>query len=176
LIETFAWQGRQLTLRPIRPEDEAQHLVFLGQLSPEDIRMRVFYSRRTIERTELARMTQIDYAREMAFVAVAADPSDASGAEQTLGVVRAVADPDNIAAEFGIIIRSDLKGGGLGHILMDKIIRYARDNGTQRLVGTVITENRPMLALALELGFVLPATEEAGQTCEIVLNLQAASA
>jgi acetyltransferase len=176
LIETFAWQGRQLSLRPIRPEDEAQHLAFLGQLSPEDIRMRVFYSRRTIERTELARMTQIDYAREMAFIAVTADPSDASGAEQTLGVVRAVADPDNIAAEFGIIIRSDLKGGGLGHILMDKIIRYARDNGTQRLVGTVITENRPMLELARELGFVLPSVEGAGQTCEIVLNLQGAGA
>ncbi len=172
LTESFSWQGRQLSLRAIRPEDEAQHLAFLGQLSPEDIRMRVFYSRRTIERTELARMTQIDYAREMAFVAVAADPNDPSGAEQTLGVVRAVADPDNIAAEFGIIIRSDLKGGGLGRILMDKLIRYARDNGTQRLVGTVITENRPMLDLARDLGFVLPDTEGAGQTCEIVLALQ----
>jgi acetyltransferase len=83
-----------------------------------------------------------------------------------------VADTDNIAAEFGIIIRSYLKGGGLGHILMDKIIRYARDNGTQRLVGTVITENRPMLELARELGFVLPSTEGAGQSCEIALKLQ----
>jgi acetyltransferase len=171
-VETLPWQGRILTLRPIKPEDEAQHLAFLGQLAPEDIRMRVFYSRRSIERSELARLTQIDYAREMAFLAVARDPGDAQGAEQTLGVVRAVADPDNISAEFGIIIRSDMKGRGLGQVLMDKIIRYARDNGTQRLVGTVINENRAMLELARELGFVQSQAEPGGQTCEIVLTLQ----
>ncbi len=170
LIERFTWKGRELTLRPIRPEDEAQHLAFLEKLDPEDIRMRVFYSRRSIERTELARLTQIDYAREMAFVAVALD--EAAGSEQTLGVVRAIADPDNIAAEFGIIIRSDLKGGGLGRILLDKMVRYARDNGTQRLIGTVISENKPMLDLARELGFVQSASE-AGQTCEISLALSA---
>ncbi len=167
LIETFTWKGRELTLRPIRPEDEAQHLAFLEQIDPEDIRMRVFYSRRSIERTELARLTQIDYAREMAFLAVV---QDAAGAEQTLGVVRAIADPDNIAAEFGIIIRSDLKGGGLGRILLDKMVRYARDNGTQRLIGTVISGNKPMLQLAHELGFVQAA--QAGQTCEIALELR----
>ena len=82
--------------------------------------MRVFYSRRSIERSELARLTQIDYEREMAFVAVAPGPD---GAEQTLGVARAVADPDNIDAEFGIIVRSDLKGTGLGSVLMHKLIR-----------------------------------------------------
>jgi acetyltransferase len=169
LIQALEWKGRALTLRPIRPEDEAQHLAFLARLDPEDIRMRVFYSRRSIEHTELARLTQIDYEREMAFVAVAAKPKDAA-AEQTLGVVRAIADPDNIAAEFGIIIRSDLKGGGLGRILMDKMIRYARDKGTQRLVGTVIAENKAMLELARELGFVQSAVEP-GQPCEVVLEL-----
>ncbi len=168
LVEQLAWKGRSLTLRPIRPEDEAQHLAFLGQLDPEDIRMRVFYSRRSIERSELARLTQIDYEREMAFLAV---EQDDAGAEQTLGVVRAIADPDNIAAEFGIIIRSDLKGGGLGRILMDKMVRYARDKGTQRLIGTVISENKPMLLLAHELGFV-QTPSPAGQTCEITLELR----
>ncbi len=153
LVETITWQGQSLSLRPIRPEDEAQHLAFLEKLDPEDIRMRVFYSRRSIERTELARLTQIDYAREMAFVAVAADPADPSGREQTLGVVRAISDPDNIAAEYGIIIRSDLKGGGLGRILMEKMVRYAREHGTQRLEGLVIAENRAMLELCRELGF-----------------------
>lgn len=172
LIDSFDWQGRRLTVRPIRPEDEAQHLAFLERLSPEDIRMRVFYSRRSIERTELARLTQIDYEREMAFVAVAPDPDDPNGREQTLGVVRAIADPDNVAAEFGIIIRSDLKGGGLGHILMEKIIRYARDHGTQRLVGTVFTENKPMLDLARELGFEVEHPEPGAQTCGVVLELK----
>ena len=58
-----------LTLRPIRPEDQAQHLAFLARLDPVDVRLRVFYSGRSIERSELARLTQIDYDREMAFVA-----------------------------------------------------------------------------------------------------------
>jgi len=151
LIETVAWQGRDVTLRPIRPEDEAQHLEFLGRLEPADIRMRVFYSRRSIERSELARLTQIDYERELAILAVAAGPD---GVEQTLGVARAVADPDNIDAEFGIIVRSDLKGTGLGRVLMEKLIRTLRGHGTQRLVATVLEENRRMLALAKELGFV----------------------
>ncbi len=168
LVEQLDWKGRRLTLRPIRPEDEAQHLAFLEQLDPEDIRMRVFYSRRSIERSELARLTQIDYEREMAFLAVV---QDASGAQQTLGVVRAIADPDNLAAEFGIIIRSDLKGGGLGRILLEKMVRYARDKGTQRLIGTVIAQNKAMLLLAHELGFVQSPSVE-GQTCEITLALR----
>jgi acetyltransferase len=90
----------------------------------------------------------------MVFIAVAREPDDASGTEQTLGVVRAIADPDNRDAEFGIIIRSDLKGQGLGQLMMDKLIRYLRAHGTQRLVGTVLQENRPMRALAQRLGFV----------------------
>jgi acetyltransferase len=145
LVETLAWQGRQLTLRPIRPEDEAQHLAFLGQLSPEDVRMRVFYSRRSIERSELARLTQIDYAREMAFVAVA--PGE-GGVEETLGVARAICDPDNDAAEFGVIVRSDIKGGGLGERLMRKLIQHLQRRGTRRLVGSVLHENPRMLQLA----------------------------
>ena len=71
LSETIAWHGQRLELRPIRPEDEALHTDFLMHLDPEDIRMRVFYSRRTMARSELARLTQIDYTREMAFVAIA---------------------------------------------------------------------------------------------------------
>src|SRR5690606_33798051 len=74
LAESYEWASaagpRTVTLRPIRPEDEARHRALLERTSPEDIRMRVFYSRRTIERSELARLTQIDYEREMAFVAV----------------------------------------------------------------------------------------------------------
>ena len=150
LAESWIWQGDAITLRPIRPEDEAQHRRFLEQLEPDDIRLRVFYSRRTIEHSELARLTQIDYAREMAFIATR--PTVDEG-EETLGAVRAMVDPDNIAAEFGVIVRSDLKGSGLGHRLMVKIIEYLRERGTQRIVGTVLRENTGMLALAQRLGF-----------------------
>jgi len=170
LSESLRWDDRLLTLRPVRPEDEAQHRAFLEALDPEDVRLRVFYSRRSIEHSELARLLQIDYEREMAFIAVAADPD---GREQTLGVVRAVADPDNEAAEFGIIVRSDLKGQGLGRLLMDKLIRYLRARGTRRLVGEVIVENSRMRALAHELGFVEAAAEDGDRCCAITLELQA---
>jgi acetyltransferase len=168
LVETLEWQGRRLTLRPIRPEDEVQHMAFLGRLDPADVRMRVFYSRRSIERSELARLTQIDYAREMALVAVEAD---AAGNEQTLGVVRAIADPDNLSAEFGIVVRSDLKGARLGELLMQRIIDYQRGHGTKKLVATVLAANTRMLELARRLGFTESASDEGGGVRRIELPL-----
>ncbi len=181
LVETVNWQDRVVTLRPMRPEDEAQHLEFLGSLDPVDVRMRVFYSRRSIERSELARLTQIDYEREMAIVAVAPGPE---GVEQTLGVARAVADPDNIDAEFGIVVRSELKGSGLGDLLMHKLIRTMREHGTRRLVATVLVENKRMLALANDIGFEVdrpPAQDiqfgrnDGDGTISISLDLQPAT-
>ncbi|HRH89879.1 MAG TPA: GNAT family N-acetyltransferase, partial [Rubrivivax sp.] len=157
LVETLPWRGGTLTLRPIRPEDEVQHTTFLSKMDPADVRMRVFYSRRSIERSELARLTQIDYAREMAFVAVDSGPD---GEPRTLGVVRAIADADNASAEFGIVIRSDMKGHGLGMLLMQRIIDYQRSHGTSKLVATVLAENTRMLQLAQHLGFVEKASDE----------------
>jgi acetyltransferase len=152
LEELLNWQGRAVCLRPIRPEDEALHKEFLQELDPEDVRMRVFYSKRSMERSELARLVQIDYAREMAFIATAT-ATGPDGQLQTLGVVRAMTDPDNLEAEFGVIVRSDLKGSGLGLLLMQKMIAYLRSQGTQRLVATVLDYNERMLKLARELGF-----------------------
>ena len=169
LVETLDWHGRRLTLRPIRPEDEVQHMAFLSRLDPADIRMRVFYTRRSIERSELARLTQIDYAREMAFVAVEAD---ADGNDQTLAVVRAIADPDNVNAEFGIVVRSDLKGARLGELLMQRIIDYQRGQGTRKLVATVLAHNTRMLELARRLGFVERASAEGNDVRWIELALQ----
>jgi acetyltransferase len=168
LSEAVDWQGRSITLRPIRPEDEAQHLAFLARLDPADVRMRIFYSRRSIERSELARLTQIDFEREMAFIATAAL---AEGGEETLAVVRAVADPDNIDAEFGIVVRSDLKGAGLGELMLNKLIAYQRQRGTQRLVATVLVENARMLDLARELGFALESEQPESDTRRIFLVL-----
>ena len=126
---------------------------------------------RSIERSELARLTQIDYEREMAIVVVV---PGADGAQETLGVVRVVADPDNIAAEFGIIVRSDLKGSGLGKLLMLKLIRTLREHGTQRLIATVLTQNHRMLEMAQGLGFVLGQPSLEDGTREISIALQSA--
>jgi acetyltransferase len=153
LEETFAWDDGQMLLRPIRPDDGERHLAFLQRLDPEDIRMRVFSSRRSIAPSELARLTQIDYEREMAFIATIAGADGTDGQPETIGTVRAVTDADNARAEFGIVVRSDLKGRSLGFLLMNKMIRYCRSRGTGELVGDVLRENTGMLKLARALGF-----------------------
>jgi acetyltransferase len=163
LAETWDWQGQPVTVRPIRPEDEARHLAFLERLDPEDVRLRIFYSRRSIARSELARLTQIDYEREMAFIVV-----DAGG--ETLAVVRGLTDPDNVEAEFGIVVRSDLKGSGLGERLMLKLIAYHRSRGTQLLRADVLAENSRMLALAKGLGFEIgKRTTDGSRSIQLVL-------
>jgi acetyltransferase len=169
LSETWPWNGDTLTVRPIRPEDEDQHRAFLSRLDPADIRMRIFYSRRQMEHSELARLTQIDYGREMAFIATR---TGEGRVEETLGVVRAICDPDNQDAEFGIVVRSDLKGGGLGARLMNKLIAYLRAKGTRRLVANVLQENERMLQLAHELGFKLEAQPADAGVRWISLDLQ----
>jgi acetyltransferase len=150
LEECIDFHGGRVLIRPIRPEDEGAHQRFFARLAPEDIRFRFFGVLKTLDHTQIARYTQIDYDREMAFIAVGAGDDGPPG---TLGVVRAICDPDNVRAEFAIIVRSDLKGKGLGRILMEKIIRYSRDRGTESLVGEVLEYNEPMLALARQFGF-----------------------
>jgi len=151
LCETITWHGQPLLLRPIRPEDEAQHRAFVERLAPEDLHFRFFSWRRELSRSELARLTQIDYDREMAFIAVR---EQADGTPETLGVARAVIDPDNIEAELGVIVRSDLKGEGLGSLLLDKLIAFLAQRGTQRLVAFVLRDNAAMRDLAQSKGFV----------------------
>ena len=166
LSETLEWDGRRITIRPVRPEDEPAHRAFIDSLDPDDMRMRFFHSRPRLERTELARLVQIDYTREMAFIATA---DDASGTPQTLGVARAIADPDNVQAEFGIILRADLKGHGLGRLLLDRLITYQRAAGTLRLVATILAENESMRALGRRLGFTEQPTP--GDACTVQLSL-----
>ena len=171
LVEHFDWRGRAATLRPIRPEDEAQHLAFLERIEPADIRMRLFYTRRTIERSELARLTQIDYEREMAFIVTVPMEGEGAPGEETLGVVRAFVDPDNVEAEYGILIRSDTKGAGLGRRLMTKLIDFLRGRGTQRLMAIVLAENTAMLELAVKLGFQVGEVENDPAVRRVVLTL-----
>jgi acetyltransferase len=157
LEETIDWRGMRLTIRPIRPEDEPAHRAFIAAMSPDDLRMRFFGAVRGFDHSQLARMTQIDYDREMALIATLAD---ASGAQQTLGVARIVTDPDNESAEFAVAVRSDMKGKGLGRLLMTRIIDCARARGTRFIVGEILRENTAMLALAKAFGFEMHASED----------------
>jgi acetyltransferase len=160
LEECIGWEGRELMLRPIRPEDAPQHVAFFKSLDPEDVRFRMFTRMSELPPSQLARLTQIDYDREMAFIATVST----GGVAETLGVARAVADPDNVSAEFAVIVRSDLKGHGLGAILMDKLIRYCRSRGTLELVGDALPHNHRVLQLARRLGFTVTPNPASGTT------------
>jgi acetyltransferase len=143
--------GRAFVLRPIRPEDApALRKMVEERTTPEDRRLRFFASFRTLAPELCARLTQIDYDREMALVAV--EPGAPPG-EAFCGVVRLAADPDRESAEYAILVRSDLKGQGLGTALMQALIDHARAQGIGELFGVVLQENRSMLDLAERLGF-----------------------
>ncbi|MBG0790352.1 MAG: bifunctional acetate--CoA ligase family protein/GNAT family N-acetyltransferase [Desulfovibrionaceae bacterium] len=145
--------GRQVTLRPIRPEDEETHRLFLGSLTDEDLRLRFFgVVQREFDHKDIARFTQIDYDREMAFIATAMDDR---GEPETLGVMRTNTKPDNTEAEFAIVVRSDMKNQGLGSLLFRKGILYTRDRGTRLLIGQTMVENKAMQGLSRKHGFMV---------------------
>ncbi|WP_322030149.1 GNAT family N-acetyltransferase [Paraburkholderia sp. J76] len=159
LEETLDWHGERLTIRPIRPEDEDMHRTFVESMTPDDLRLRFFSAVRSFDHSQLARMTQIDYDREMALIAVV---HGEDGRPRTLGVARAVADPDNETAEFAVAILSNLKRGGLGRLLLSRIIAYVRSRGTHWLLGEALRENAPMIGLARACGFTVTPTEDPG--------------
>jgi acetyltransferase len=115
----------------------------------------------------LTKFSHIDYQKEMAFIAV----DENSVPPTTLGVVRAVMLPDRDDAEFAIVIRSDMKGIGLGRLLMQKIIDYSRSAGTHRLIGEILVDNHQMQRLARRLGFTLAPTQS--DVIEAALDLRA---
>jgi len=160
--------GREVFVRPIRPEDQPAHREFVSRLTREDLRLRLMGVTRDIPPKEMARLVQIDYDREMAFIATAPGPS---GAEETLAVVRAVANADNTKADFAVMVRSDLKRAGLGSFLMSKMIDYCRSRGTGEIVGQVLAENEAMLSLARKLGFEVRPMPDRSR-CEVVLKLR----
>jgi acetyltransferase len=142
--------GTPVFIRPIRPEDEAALIRTHEQLTPEDVHMRFFHYMKAMSHETAARLTQIDYNREMALIAV---PQDAP--EEIWGVVRIAADPDNACAEYAIAVRSELKGRGVGYLLMQRILEYARERGIGTVWGDVLSENERMLQINQELGFDL---------------------
>ena len=159
LEETIEFEDRPLLLRPIRPEDGPAHLALFDALTPDDVRYRMFVRVRELSPSQLARFTQIDYDREMAFIATRMGPD---GKDETLGVGRVVADPDNVSAEFAVLVRSDLKGHGLGKALMNKLIACCRARGTREIVGEALPQNTRLIRLVKGLGFEVTAAPEEG--------------
>ncbi len=154
---TIQPDGMMFDIRPIAPADIRLYPAFFDKVSQEDIRLRFLSPRRHFDDAMLKRLTQIDYEREMAFLALPA------GKEEIAGIARLSADPDRRTAEYGLLIRSDLQGHGLGRALLELLIEYAHAEKVGIIEGHVLSENRKMLALCRELGFRIDSiTDEPG--------------
>jgi acetyltransferase len=161
--------GSQATLRPVRPEDEPVFQETFAQLDKEDVRMRFFAPLGKLTHVLAARLTQIDYDRQMAFVAIRRRPD---GTTEGLGVVRIAIDPNHERGEYAVVVRSDLKGAGLGHLLMMAIIDYAKRQGLREIFGLVLRENERMLRMARQLGFTLHSAADDPTLVEVKLALR----
>jgi acetyltransferase len=145
LVERWCTGGETLEIRPIRPEDAEAHVALFRRFSPEDIRYRFFAMLRELPAEQTARLTQIDYDREMAMIAVRGD--------ETVGVARLVREPPGTEAEFAVAVDPAMKGRGVGRHLMERIITWARAQGLSAINGQILADNAPMLAFIRRLGF-----------------------
>lgn len=157
--------GWKVFARPVRPDDEPLILHLLQHVSKEDLRLRFFDSIKQFSHPFLVRLTQLDYARAMAFAAF----DEASG--DILGVVRVHSDPAGEIGEYAILLRSDLKGRGLGWALMQMIIEYGKSEGLTQIIGQILHENSVMLKMCRELGFEVKTNPEDRGLCDVTLVL-----
>ncbi|HEX4329522.1 MAG TPA: bifunctional acetate--CoA ligase family protein/GNAT family N-acetyltransferase [Burkholderiales bacterium] len=141
--------GTQFLLRPIRPEDAAIETRFVESLSEQSRYMRFFNPIKSLSLRLLARLTQVDYDRELALLATQGE----GAAEHIIGVVRYSPNADGVSCEFAIAIADDWHGRGLGSLLMRRLIEAARVAGYQRLTGSVLEGNSKMHSLMRRLGF-----------------------
>ena len=139
--------GERVLIRPVRPEDMTLYPEFLGDVSAEDLRLRFFSRIAELSAAEIDKLSHLDYGREMAFIALDEDTG------HMLGLVRLKDELDEETAEFAILVRSRLKGHGLGWLLMRRVIDYAKEQGLRRVYGDVLVENTTMLQMCAELGF-----------------------
>lgn len=151
-------------VRPIRPEDAPALMDMARRTDAADLRLRFHGAVRGLDEAAAARLSQIDYDREMALVAIAPDQSFA-------GVARLVFDPDFSRAEYAIIVRSDLQGRGLGRALLAEALAYARLRGASTVWGDVLIENGEMIALARGLGAHLQQIEGASELTRTSFHL-----
>jgi len=159
-------EGTEILVRPVRPEDEPLYGPFFAAVTQQDLRLRFFAPVKEFGHSFIARFTQIDYARAMAFIAI----EESSG--KMLGVVRLHADANYDSGEYAILVRSDLKGRGLGYLLMQMIIEYARAEGIKSIEAQVLSENSAMLAMCRELGFAIAPDPRDPDTCLVKLALR----
>lgn len=156
--------GWRISVRPLRPEDEPTIHEFLRHVTPHDLRLRFFAPMKEFTHEFIARLTQLDYARAMAFIAF-------DDKNEMVGVVRLHSDSIYESGEYAILLRSDLKGRGLGWALMQLIIDYARSEGLKTISGDVLKENVVMLEMCRQLGFEIKPDPTEPDICDVRLKL-----
>lgn len=161
--------GRSFLIRPILPEDEPELRELVKRMPAEDLRMRFFQPIRELSHEMAARLTQLDYEREMAIIVT--DPNELPGQGKIWGVVRCNADPDMERAEYAVLVDRAMTGIGLGPMLMRYIIDYARKRGIKEIYGEVLRENEPMLRLNRALNFKIHTTQEDAGVLHVSLSL-----
>jgi succinate CoA transferase len=152
------WDGTEVTVRALRPEDEPLIVALHARHSPHTIRMRFFGMVKVLSPESLTQLCRLDYGREMALVAERREGDEV----RLLGVSRYHLDPAAGAAEFALVVEDAYQGKGLGRHLLERLIAVARERGVKALVGLVLAENLPMLSLARALGFGPPRAGEDG--------------
>jgi acetyltransferase len=157
--------GWHVLARPIRPEDEPLVHEFARHITPEDLRLRFLAPMKHFSHEFIARLTQLDYARAMAFVAIDETTGELSG------VVRLHSDSIYETGEYAILLRSDLKGRGLGWALMQLLIEYAKSEGLKQLFGQVLRENTTMVEMCRSLGFKVEPDPTERDLFEVTLLL-----
>ena len=157
--------GWRVFVRPIRPEDEPVIHEFLRHVTSNDLRLRFFAPMKEFTHEFIARLTQLDYARAMAFVAFD------EATNEMVGVVRIHSDSMYETGEYAILLRSDLKGRGLGWALMQLIIEYAKSEGLKTIYGDVLKENTIMLEMCRQLGFAVKGDPVEHDICDVKLML-----
>jgi acetyltransferase len=161
--------GWPIAVRPLRPDDEPAVIKFLGQVRAEDLRLRFFHAVKEFSHQFVGRLTQLDYARSMAFVALNKETGE------IIGVARLHSDSQYQSAEYAILVQSNLKGNGLGWALMQLLIDYATAEGLKSLYGQVLAENTMMLRMCRELGFNVKTDPSEAGTMLVSLDLETRS-
>lgn len=150
--------GLPILIRPIQPEDASLFLDLFSTLSPTSVYHRFFAPIKEISPDMLAMLTQVDYDRHMALVAL----DRSVDAERMLGVGRIIKDPATSVAEFAVLVGDPWQGVGIGAQLLLLLLKIARDQGIEKIWGTVLRENRQMLNLGKKLGFHMTHNSEDG--------------
>jgi acetyltransferase len=153
--------GTEISIRPIRPEDEPLLVNFHHTLSERSVYLRYFHWMKLEQRTEherLIRMCFIDYDRQMAFVAESHDPI--TSARQIVAVGRLVKSHTAEEAELAVIVSDRFQRRGIGTEVVRQLVNFARDEKLDRITATVLFENRPMQKVFQKLGFQLNQSRE----------------